>query len=95
MEKSAIHIRITGFVQNVLFLIDIKKNAEELCLTGWIKKPQWDGSVEAFFEGNKDALSNFINWCDPSSFREKIDKIDKIESDWQNYTGKFDKISIL
>lgn len=91
MEKSAIHIRVTGFVQSVWFFSEMKKEAQRLCVTGWIQA-LWDGSVEAFFEGDKKALLDMVSWHDKGALRTRVDKV---EIAWHDYTGKFDKVSIL
>ncbi len=91
MEKSAIHMRVTGFVQSVWFFLEIKNEARRLCVTGWIQG-LWDGSVEAFFEGDKKALLDLVSWHDKGILRARVDKV---EVTWQDYTGKFDRVSIL
>ena len=57
-----IHVFITGNVQGVFFRSYVKRKADELKITGWIKNKD-DGSVEAVFEGTEEALEDILDCC--------------------------------
>lgn len=51
-----INAKIHGIVQHVGFRNFVRKNAEKLGITGWVKN-NFDGTVEALFEGEENAVS--------------------------------------
>lgn len=56
------HIRITGHVQGVFFRAWTERNAASLGLAGWVRNRR-DGSVEALFSGQADAVSEILRRC--------------------------------
>jgi acylphosphatase len=48
-------------VQDVTFLERVRRQAEELGLRGWVRNTQ-DGRVEAFLEGEAEAVRQMIKW---------------------------------
>lgn len=48
--NTTLHVRIEGRVQGVGFRYWVRRNAEELNLTGWVRNRR-DGAVEALFSG--------------------------------------------
>lgn len=57
-----LHLRIEGRVQGVGFRYAIHRQATLLGITGWVRNCR-DGSVEAEFEGDKEALLTMRKWC--------------------------------
>ena len=57
-----VHVSITGRVQGVFFRATCRRRAADLGLAGWIRNAQ-DGSVEAVFEGPRDAVGAILAWC--------------------------------
>jgi len=53
---------VMGEVQGVFFRWNTKVRAERLKVKGWVmNKP--DGTVEAVFEGEEDAVDKMVEWC--------------------------------
>jgi acylphosphatase len=56
-------VRISGRVQGVGFRYAAVARARSLGLGGWVKN-QADGSVEAVFEGDDEAVASMVAWCE-------------------------------
>ena len=59
---SALHISIYGRVQAVGFRNWMKESAEKIDVTGWVRNAS-DGSVEAFIQGQEEALNDLLALC--------------------------------
>lgn len=75
-----INARIHGIVQNVGFRNFVRKNAEKLGVTGWVKN-NLDGTVEAVFEGEDTAVSEIVEKCKQGPLLAIVDKVDIREED--------------
>ena len=62
MPMTRAHVYVHGRVQGVFFRASARDNARLFDIKGWVKNC-FDGSVEAVFEGKKDAVDNMVNWC--------------------------------
>ncbi|MBD3425912.1 MAG: acylphosphatase [Candidatus Omnitrophica bacterium] len=89
-EIDRAHVIVSGAVQGVLFRSNARDMAEHYGLTGWIKN-RWDGSVEAYVEGEKSDIDKIISWFykGPPSAR-----VDKVEVVWEKATGEFDGFAV-
>lgn len=90
MTKIRAHIIIKGSVQGVCFRSYTIDEANRLGLTGWVRNNP-DGSVEAVFEGEEEAVKEAVEWCrmgPPSAHVENAD------IDWQPYTGEFSGFTV-
>lgn len=83
-ERARVHIIVHGKVHGVFYRDHAKKTADSMSITGWIKNT--NDSVEIVAEGDKMALRQFIVQCEKGS---PLAKVDKVEYDWEEYTGKF------
>ncbi len=75
-----INAKIHGIVQHVGFRNFVRKNAEKLGITGWVKN-NFDGSVEALFEGDNNAVSEIVEKCKSGPFLAIVDKVEVREED--------------
>ena len=62
LEKSSVHLTISGRVQGVYYRASMLQEAQRLGLTGWVMNRP-DGSVEAVAEGWKAKIEELIAWC--------------------------------
>jgi acylphosphatase len=53
---------VEGVVQGVWFRASTRETAARLGLDGWVRNLP-DGSVEAVFEGEPDAVDQAVAWC--------------------------------
>lgn len=56
------HLQISGRVQGVGFRYHMRRVAQELGITGWVRNRR-DGSVEAMVAGAPDAVEKIIAWA--------------------------------
>ena len=61
VSKICIHAIVTGKVQGVYYRASTQKAAQSLSLSGWVKNKA-DGSVELEAFGEKDHITNLIEW---------------------------------
>jgi acylphosphatase len=62
LEKSSVHLHISGRVQGVYYRASMLQEAQRLGLTGWVMN-RADGSVEAVAEGWQAKIEALIAWC--------------------------------
>jgi acylphosphatase len=56
------HVVVRGRVQGVFFRDTCSRLARAAGVTGWIRNRP-DGSVEAVFEGEPEAVEGLVAWC--------------------------------
>ena len=62
MSEKRVRVIVRGYVQGVGFRANCARRADALGVTGWVRN-QWDGSVEALFEGDAAAVDRLVDWC--------------------------------
>ncbi|UJS16825.1 MAG: acylphosphatase [Candidatus Jettenia sp.] len=91
MPMAREHVSIHGKVQGVFFRASAKDTAHLFGVKGWIKNC-FDGSVEAVFEGEKEAVDSVVNWCRKGPPGALVTSID-VEK--EKYLGEFNDFSIV
>ncbi len=84
------HVNVEGRVQGVFFRANTVDKAYSLNIVGWVRNCP-DASVEAVFEGKKDAVEKIINWCrmgPPGAL------VRNVNVNWEEPTGEFKIFSI-
>jgi acylphosphatase len=66
---------VAGDVQGVFFRDTTRREAESRGVAGWVTNRS-DGSVEAVFEGEADAVEAMIGFCREGSSRAKVDSVE-------------------
>ena len=56
------HVVVSGRVQGVFFRDSVRRLAEQHGLGGWVRNT-WDGTVEAVFEGDAEAVESLVRLC--------------------------------
>ena len=91
MEKQVrAHAVISGRVQGVFFRVETQRAAEGFGVFGWVRNRP-DGTVEAVFEGEHQAVDDVLNWCKQGPGMARVEKVDV---GWQDYTGEFKSFDI-
>ena len=85
LEKSSVHLNISGRVQGVYYRASMLQEAQKLGLTGWVMN-RADGSVEEVAEGWKAKIEELIAWCrqGPQGAR-----VSNVEAQWQKPENRF------
>ncbi|MEM3833146.1 MAG: acylphosphatase [Thermoprotei archaeon] len=82
------HVRVYGIVQGVFFRSTTRSVARRLGLKGYVKNLP-DGSVEAIFEGDEEAVEEAIEWCrrgPPAAVVERVDvKYEEPKDDYDDF----------
>ena len=69
-----IHIFVTGFVQGVGFRVFVKKKAQRLNITGWVKNLS-DRRVEAVLQGESEDIEQLIRTLKRGPFLSDVKHI--------------------
>jgi acylphosphatase len=79
-------VTISGLVQGVSFRYGTMQQAARCNVTGWVKNLP-NGDVQGCFEGEKSDVQALIDWC---SVGPRLSRVDRISTEQQDYTGKFE-----
>ena len=66
---------VRGHVQGVLFRESVRRRAEAAGVAGWVRN-SGDGSVEAVFEGERDAVERLVDFCREGPRGARVDWLD-------------------
>jgi acylphosphatase len=66
---------ILGYVQGVGFRFSAARAARLHGVAGWIRNRN-DGTVEAVFEGEPDAVDTMVRWCEEGPRGGSVDRVD-------------------
>ncbi len=64
-----------GRVQGVFFRDSTRRAAESRGVAGWVRNRD-DGSVEAWFEGDADAVESMVRWAGSGPSRAEVESVD-------------------
>jgi acylphosphatase len=68
-------VAVTGRVQGVFFRETVRRRALSAHVTGWIRNNA-DGSVEAVFEGEPEAVERLVDFCREGPRGARVDWVD-------------------
>ncbi len=85
-DRVRAHVRVHGQVQGVFFRTETRDRARSRRVAGWVRNCP-DGSLEAIFEGERDAVESLLRWAErgPAGAR-----VDEVEVEWGNPAGERD-----
>jgi acylphosphatase len=73
-------IRVHGRVQGVFFRDSTRRKAQTVGVSGWVRNCP-DGTVEAVFEGEADAVESMIRWCREGPRGAVVEGVDVTEEE--------------
>ena len=84
------HLTITGRVQGVAYRMSAQDEGIRLGLVGKVRN-RHDGSVEAFVEGPREVVEDFVRWCrrGPPAAR-----VAEVRVEWHEPSGEFEDFAI-
>jgi len=91
MTKRRAKVIVSGHVQNVWFRHFTGQAAEQQGVKGWVRNNP-EGTVEAVFEGEENAVRTVIDWCRRGPDMARVDSVHIV---WQKECDEFDCFSIL
>ena len=64
-----------GYVQGVFFRDSVRRLAERHGVAGWVRN-NWDGTVEAVFEGEEEAVERLVAFMRQGPRGARVDLVD-------------------
>jgi len=83
-KKKTLRLVIYGQVQGVLFRDSMRREAQNLSITGWVRNRK-NGAVEASVQGDSAALEAIVRWARRGPERAHVERIE-IMPDSGSYT---------
>jgi acylphosphatase len=77
---------VHGRVQGVFFRDSMRRLAQQHGVTGWVAN-RWDGTVEAVFEGNADAVERLVRFAHEGPRGAEVDRVDVSDEEPENLRG--------
>jgi acylphosphatase len=77
---------VHGHVQGVFFRDSTRRLAQQHGVAGWVAN-RWDGTVEAVFEGEDDAVERLIAFSGEGPRGAQVDRIEVTEEEPEGLTG--------
>jgi acylphosphatase len=74
------HLLIEGRVQGVWFRESMRREAERLGVTGWVRNTP-DGAVEAVVQGSDEAVDALLAWAHRGPPQARVDHVEIGEAD--------------
>ena len=81
-----LHVIVYGFVQGVFFRDTVRRRAESANVAGWVRNNR-DGTVEAVFEGEEDAVERLVGFCRDGPRGARVDRVDVTVEELEGVTG--------
>ena len=75
-----------GLVQGVFFRDTVRRRAVGLGVAGWVRNTR-DGTVEAVFEGEPEAVENLLAFCHDGPRGARVDRMDVYEEAAEGISG--------
>jgi acylphosphatase len=77
---------VHGFVQGVFFRDTVRRHAVGAGVAGWVRNNR-DGSVEAVFEGDPDAVERLLDVCRRGPSGARVDRVDVLAEEPERLSG--------
>ncbi|HEX8052815.1 MAG TPA: acylphosphatase [Thermoleophilaceae bacterium] len=75
-ERERRRVVVHGEVQGVFFRDSTREQAERRGVGGWVTNRD-DGSVEAVFEGEPDAVAALVEFCRAGPSQASVERVDE------------------
>jgi acylphosphatase len=85
-ERVTRRLRIEGRVQGVWFRESMRREAEVLGITGWVRN-RMDGSVEAVVQGTAEAVRGITDWARRGPDHADVRRIEETDEPPGAFTG--------
>jgi acylphosphatase len=77
---------VHGHVQGVFFRDSVRKLAERHGVAGWVRN-NWDGSVEAVLEGDREAVERIVDFVREGPRGARVDRVEVVDEEPEGLTG--------
>ena len=79
-ERITRRLAITGVVQGVWFRESMRREAERLGVTGWVRNRP-DGSVEAVVQGLAAAVDEVTRWARRGPEQARVERVEVFDAE--------------
>ena len=77
---------VHGLVQGVFFRDTVRRRAQSWGVAGRIRN-NWDGTVEAVFEGESDAVERLVELCRKGPSGARVDRVEVSSEEREGLRG--------
>jgi len=77
---------ISGLVQGVFFRDTVRRRAQAAGVGGWVRN-NWDGSVEAAFEGDAESVARLVQFCRKGPRGARVDRVEIVDEEPKGLRG--------
>jgi acylphosphatase len=77
---------VHGQVQGVFFRDTTRRLAQQRGIVGWVTN-RWDGTVEAVFEGEAEAVEWLVDFCREGPRGAQVESVDVVEEKPEGLNG--------
>jgi len=77
---------VHGHVQGVFFRDSVRRHAVAAGVSGWARNMR-DGTVEAVFEGELDAVERLVAFCHDGPRGARVERVEVIEEEAEEISG--------
>ena len=77
---------VSGRVQGVFFRDSVRRRAEAVSVAGWARNSE-DGTVEAVFEGDRQAVDELVEFCRRGPSRAEVAAVEVVEEKPEGLSG--------
>jgi acylphosphatase len=77
---------VHGFVQGIFFRDTTRRLAEQHGVSGWVRN-NWDGTVEAVFEGEREAVERLLVFAHEGPRGAVVERVEVHEEDEEGLSG--------
>lgn len=84
--RKTVRVRVSGRVQGVWFRGWITEMVKLIGVTGWVRNRR-DGTVEALFCGEAEAVDEMISMCHDGPTHARVDRVDVLDEPDYDGTG--------
>ena len=79
-------IVVHGQVQGVFFRDTCRREARSRHVAGWVRNNE-DGTVEAVFEGDPDAVTTLVDWTHDGPAGARVSRVEVAEEEPEGLSG--------
>jgi len=77
---------VHGLVQGVFFRDTVRRLAVGASIAGWVRN-NWDGTVEAVFEGDDAAVERLVSFCRQGPRGARVERVEVASEDPEGLSG--------
>jgi acylphosphatase len=79
-------VTVHGVVQGVFFRDTVRRHALAANVSGWVRNNR-DGTVEAVFEGDRDAVELLVVFCHGGPRGAQVERVEVVEEPPEGLAG--------